>query len=98
MAVDIRNKIDELVQKGSGKIAIGFGGNPKDKSAVRGGDAAMQAAVKQYQALGAEVVEVSLPHSDYAAATYYIIAPAEASANLARCLPPWLFVQATARK
>ena len=47
-------------------------------------DAAMQAAVKQYQALGAEVVEVSLPHSDYAAATYYIIAPAEASANLAR--------------
>jgi aspartyl-tRNA(Asn)/glutamyl-tRNA(Gln) amidotransferase subunit A len=34
--------------------------------------------------LGAEVVEVSLPHSDYAAATYYIIAPAEASANLAR--------------
>jgi len=47
-------------------------------------DAAMQAAVKQFQALGAEVVEVSLPHSDYAAATYYIIAPAEASANLAR--------------
>lgn len=39
MAVEIRNKIDELVQKGSGKIAIGFGGNPKDKSAVRGGPA-----------------------------------------------------------
>ncbi|HZL08858.1 MAG TPA: FAD-dependent oxidoreductase [Prolixibacteraceae bacterium] len=39
MAVDIRNRIDELVQKGSGKIAIGFGGNPKDKSAVRGGPA-----------------------------------------------------------
>jgi sulfide:quinone oxidoreductase len=39
MAIDIRNKIDELVQKGSGKIAIGFGGNPKDKSAVRGGPA-----------------------------------------------------------
>jgi sulfide:quinone oxidoreductase len=39
MAVGIRNKIDELVQKGSGKIAIGFGGNPKDKSAVRGGPA-----------------------------------------------------------
>ncbi len=39
MAIDIRNKIDELVLKGSGKIAIGFGGNPKDKSAVRGGPA-----------------------------------------------------------
>jgi sulfide:quinone oxidoreductase len=39
MALEIRNKIDELVQKGRGKIAIGFGGNPKDKSAVRGGPA-----------------------------------------------------------
>lgn len=39
MAVEIRKRIDELVQKGSGKIAIGFGGNPKDKSAVRGGPA-----------------------------------------------------------
>lgn len=39
MAVEIRNKLDALVQKGSGKIAIGFGGNPKDKSAVRGGPA-----------------------------------------------------------
>jgi len=46
--------------------------------------AATQAAVKQLQSLGAEIVEVSLPHSEYAAATYYIIAPAEASANLAR--------------
>ena len=39
ISLEIRNKIDELVQKGSGKIAIGFGGNPKDKSAVRGGPA-----------------------------------------------------------
>ena len=39
MALDIRNKIDNLIQKGSGSIAIGFGGNPKDKSAVRGGPA-----------------------------------------------------------
>jgi sulfide:quinone oxidoreductase len=39
MAIEIRNKIDDLVQKGSGKIVIGFGGNPKDKSAVRGGPA-----------------------------------------------------------
>jgi aspartyl-tRNA(Asn)/glutamyl-tRNA(Gln) amidotransferase subunit A len=45
---------------------------------------AFQAALNQLQTLGAELREVSLPHSDYAAATYYIIAPAEASANLAR--------------
>lgn len=37
--LELRNRLDELVQKGSGKIAIGFGGNPKDKSAVRGGPA-----------------------------------------------------------
>jgi len=45
---------------------------------------AIQAAYRQLESLGAELVEVSLPHSDFAAATYYIIAPAEASANLAR--------------
>jgi aspartyl-tRNA(Asn)/glutamyl-tRNA(Gln) amidotransferase subunit A len=44
----------------------------------------VDAAVKQLAKLGAEVVEVSLPHTDYAVATYYIIATAEASANLAR--------------
>ena len=37
VAEDIRDKLDELVKKGSGKIAFGFGGNPKDTSAVRGG-------------------------------------------------------------
>jgi len=37
MALEIRSRIDELVSKGKGRITIGFGGNPKDKSAVRGG-------------------------------------------------------------
>src|SRR5450432_580888 len=46
--------------------------------------AAVDAAVKQLEKLGAEIVEISLPHTDYAVATYYIIATAEASANLAR--------------
>lgn len=46
--------------------------------------AAVDRAIEQLQALGASVTEISLPHADYAAATYYIIAPAEASANLAR--------------
>ncbi len=39
---------------------------------------------KKYEELGAKVVEVSLPHTEYAVITYYIIAPAEASANLGR--------------
>jgi aspartyl-tRNA(Asn)/glutamyl-tRNA(Gln) amidotransferase subunit A len=46
--------------------------------------AAVDAAVKQYEKLGAEIVEISLPHTNYAVATYYIVATAEASANLAR--------------
>ncbi|HZM05749.1 MAG TPA: Asp-tRNA(Asn)/Glu-tRNA(Gln) amidotransferase subunit GatA [Candidatus Saccharimonadales bacterium] len=46
--------------------------------------AAAQAAVKHFEKLGAEIVEISLPHTDYAVATYYIVATAEASANLAR--------------
>ena len=46
--------------------------------------AAIDGAVKQLQSLGAEIVDVSLPHTDYAIAAYYIIATAEASANLAR--------------
>ncbi|HTQ50336.1 MAG TPA: Asp-tRNA(Asn)/Glu-tRNA(Gln) amidotransferase subunit GatA [Candidatus Acidoferrales bacterium] len=45
---------------------------------------AVDAAVKKFQELGAQVMEISLPHTDYAVATYYIIATAEASANLAR--------------
>jgi aspartyl-tRNA(Asn)/glutamyl-tRNA(Gln) amidotransferase subunit A len=45
---------------------------------------AIDAAIKQLQSLGAEIVDVSLPHTDYAIAVYYIIATAEASANLAR--------------
>jgi aspartyl-tRNA(Asn)/glutamyl-tRNA(Gln) amidotransferase subunit A len=46
--------------------------------------AAIDAAVKQLNSLGAEIVEVSLPSTEYAIAVYYIIATAEASANLAR--------------
>jgi aspartyl-tRNA(Asn)/glutamyl-tRNA(Gln) amidotransferase subunit A len=41
-------------------------------------------AIEIYKGLGAEIVEISLPMSEYALACYYIIAPAEASANLAR--------------
>ena len=46
--------------------------------------AAMDQAVETYRGLGAEFVDISLPHTDYAVATYYLIATAEASSNLAR--------------
>jgi aspartyl-tRNA(Asn)/glutamyl-tRNA(Gln) amidotransferase subunit A len=49
-----------------------------------GVDAATSAAIARFHDLGAEIVEVSLPHTKYALPTYYITAPAEASANLSR--------------
>jgi aspartyl-tRNA(Asn)/glutamyl-tRNA(Gln) amidotransferase subunit A len=47
-------------------------------------EASIRAALDVYRALGAEIKEVSLPHSKYAVAVYYIVAPSEASSNLAR--------------
>lgn len=45
---------------------------------------AMDLAIETFRGLGAEFSEVALPHTDYAVATYYLIATAEASSNLAR--------------
>ncbi len=45
---------------------------------------AVRAAINQLESLGAELVEISLPHTEYAVAVYYLVATAEASANLAR--------------
>jgi aspartyl-tRNA(Asn)/glutamyl-tRNA(Gln) amidotransferase subunit A len=45
---------------------------------------AMDESIAVYKGLGAEFTEISLPHTDYAVATYYLIATAEASSNLAR--------------
>jgi len=47
-------------------------------------DSAVREAIRQYEALGAEIVEVSLPNTEHAVGVYYIVATAEASANLAR--------------
>ncbi|WP_297487345.1 Asp-tRNA(Asn)/Glu-tRNA(Gln) amidotransferase subunit GatA [uncultured Cetobacterium sp.] len=41
-------------------------------------------SLEVFKSLGAEIVEISLPHTKYAAPTYYVLAPAEASSNLAR--------------
>ncbi len=65
------------VKLGLAKEYMVGGLDPEVKQAIDG-------AVKQLEKLGAEIVEVSLPHTEYAIATYYIIATAEASANLAR--------------
>jgi aspartyl-tRNA(Asn)/glutamyl-tRNA(Gln) amidotransferase subunit A len=51
--------------------------DPQVKSAV-------DAAIAKYQELGATIVDVSLPHAEYGIAAYYVIAPCEASSNLAR--------------
>lgn len=59
------------------KEYLGEGVSPEVKEAVK-------KALKVYESLGATWEEVSLPHSKYAVATYYIIASSEASSNLAR--------------
>ncbi|WP_181347900.1 Asp-tRNA(Asn)/Glu-tRNA(Gln) amidotransferase subunit GatA [Thalassobacillus sp. CUG 92003] len=59
------------------KEYVGEGVSPEVKEAVL-------AALKKYEELGATWEEVSLPHSRYAVATYYLLASSEASANLAR--------------
>lgn len=44
----------------------------------------IEQAIEVYRHLGAQIVDVSLPHTDYALSTYYVISPAEAMSNLAR--------------
>jgi aspartyl-tRNA(Asn)/glutamyl-tRNA(Gln) amidotransferase subunit A len=56
---------------------MGKGVDPQVKTKI-------EAAIKQLESLGAHISEVSLPNLEYAVATYYILAPAEASSNLAR--------------
>jgi aspartyl-tRNA(Asn)/glutamyl-tRNA(Gln) amidotransferase subunit A len=56
---------------------FGEGLDPEVEQAVRSG-------IEMLKEAGAEVVEVSLPHTEYCVAVYYLIAPAEASSNLAR--------------
>lgn len=55
---------------------------------VKGIDAEVETAVrnvaKKFEELGAKIIEISLPHTEYAISTYYLIAPAEAATNLER--------------
>lgn len=63
-------------------------GMPREYFELEGLDpevrAAVEAASRAYQKLGATLVPLSLPHTKFALATYYLLAPAEASSNLAR--------------
>ncbi len=63
-------------------------GIPKEYSRAEGLDSevsdAVQRAIEKIESLGAECMEVSLPHTEYVVAAYYVLAPSEASSNLAR--------------
>ena len=65
------------VRVGIPREYFGEGLNPEVERAVRSG-------VDMLRDAGAEIVDVSLPHTEYCVAVYYLIAPAEASSNLAR--------------
>jgi aspartyl-tRNA(Asn)/glutamyl-tRNA(Gln) amidotransferase subunit A len=81
--VDVPDYVDALdddlhgLRIGLPKEYFGAGLDP------RIGDAVM-AAIKEYEALGAEIVEISLPNSPLSVPVYYVVAPAECSSNLAR--------------
>jgi aspartyl-tRNA(Asn)/glutamyl-tRNA(Gln) amidotransferase subunit A len=74
-----------FLENGLEKMVVGI---PKEYAAARGIDpdvsAAVENAVRKIKDLGADCVEISLPHSEYVVAVYYVIAPSEASSNLAR--------------
>ena len=79
------NLVDAVKQADVKGMKLGM---PKEYFEVEGLAPEVRTAVensaKKLESQGAEIVEVHLPHSDYAVGTYYIIATAEASANLAR--------------
>jgi aspartyl-tRNA(Asn)/glutamyl-tRNA(Gln) amidotransferase subunit A len=73
------------LQKGLNGIRLGI---PREYAATEGISPevlnAVNNAVQIIEDMGAEKIEVSLPHTEYAVAVYYVIAPSEASSNLAR--------------
>ena len=78
--VDYANALSEDIKRlrvGIPKEYFVSGMDPEVEKSVR-------EAITKLETLGAEIVEISLPHSRYAVSTYYIIAPSEASSNLAR--------------
>jgi aspartyl-tRNA(Asn)/glutamyl-tRNA(Gln) amidotransferase subunit A len=62
---------------GVSRVLLGEGLSPEVRAAI-------EKSIEDYRDLGAEIVDIELPHAKYAIAVYYIIATAEASSNLAR--------------
>jgi aspartyl-tRNA(Asn)/glutamyl-tRNA(Gln) amidotransferase subunit A len=81
--VEVPRYVDALTDDLKG-MRIGVAAEYRLDGMEPGVESAVDAAVARLKELGAEIVPVSLPHTKYALATYYIIQPAEASANLAR--------------
>ncbi len=86
-STSLPDPVPDYVQSLNGKVKGLKLGLPKEYF-VDGMDPevekAIRKAVSEFEKLGAEIVEITLPHTPYAVATYYVIATAEASANLAR--------------
>ena len=74
----------ETVTQPLENLTIGIVREHLDDGLATDVESAVGEAIHVYESLGAKVAELSLPHSKYAVATYYLIAPSEASGNLAR--------------
>ena len=87
----LRGEAKGLLRSHLGGVRVGV---PKEYFAVPAGrqgkgldpkvEKVIRDAIKKLEELGAEIVEISLPHTEYAVATYYIIMASEVSSNLAR--------------
>jgi aspartyl-tRNA(Asn)/glutamyl-tRNA(Gln) amidotransferase subunit A len=76
---DYLEKLDEPIAKPRIAIVPQFTAGAEEQV-----QKALSEAIDLYMRLGAEIVEIDMPHLDYAIAAYYVIATAEASSNLAR--------------
>ncbi len=72
------------LERGAAGLRIGVPKEWFQEGLDPGVEQAVRAALATYEKLGAKLVEVSFPHTRYAVGAYYLIAPAEASSNLAR--------------
>ena len=75
---------EKLLDGGIKGLRVGIPREYRVEGAAPEADALWDKGVEWMKAQGAEIVEVSLPHTKYALPTYYIVAPAECSSNLAR--------------
>lgn len=82
--VPVPNYLDALKGESLRGVRVGVPREYFVEGMAAGVERAVRAAIAHLESLGAEIHELSLPHTQYALPTYYILAPAEASANLAR--------------